>query len=700
MNGKNKYSREVLFYSAILFTAVFAVYGNTFSNPFIFDDTIILKEIPGRTFYDVVFHSGWRPLLMLSLYINYHLTGGAVWSYHLLNILFHTASVTAFFFLVLSVVNLSLHRWRLSRKEGILFAFTAALLWGVHPLNTESVTYMVQRCEAMMGFFFILTLLFYTAGHISGKKFSYFYLLSFLSILSGFAAKEAMIAIFPVVIVFDAAFLTSDWRDIFRKKLFFWALIVFLLFLPALFSSFLFNFINAAFDDYGITVFSYAVNQPSVILHYIALSFYPVNLCFDYVWSLKDFNENLPYILIVFFLILSSLYFFIKNRLPAASLGVIFFLLLAPRSSFVPRPDSAVEHRMYLPLVALILTVLSLFYFFRHRYRVKVLLLVFLPVALILGILTFMRNKTYSSAFTIWKDTVEKVPLNPRALNYLGIEYHRKGKYDKAEKCFKRALEIFPDYDLACNNLGNIYALQNKLDQAEIYYKKAISVNRSFADAMCNLSKILVRKGQIKEAYYWAEKAYKFKPGEGDTNLQLGKVYLLMGKKDKATEYFVRAAEAGQGVSVMLKAAQFAEKYGMIDYAGQLYQNLYGKYPDNITFAYKSANFFLLRRKLDEAEKILKNIIKKNPDFHMAYNDLGVIARKRKNLPQAEGYFRKAVSVNQDYTAAHFNLGLLYYQEKRYSLAYKQFKTALEQIPDNKKILKFYNLTAEKLNHK
>jgi len=66
-------------------------------------------------------------------------------------------------------------------------------------------------------------------------------------------------------------------------------------------------------------------------------------------------------------------------------------------------------------------------------------------------------------------------------------------------------------------------------------------------------------------------------------------------------------------------------------------------------------------------------------------------------LPQAEEYFRKAVSVNQDYTAAHFNLGLLYYQEKRYSGAYKQFKTALEQIPDNKKILKFYNLTAEKL---
>ena len=153
---------------SVLFLVTLTVipYAGTLDCPFVFDDTIIVEKISTGDLRSILLESGWRPLFNLSMLANYGLSGRDVLSYHVFNIFIHSFNTVLIFLLLYMILSLdSLARsYSYSYAEKIIISFGVACLWGLHPLCTESVTYISQRGESAMGTFFLLSIFFLMLG--------------------------------------------------------------------------------------------------------------------------------------------------------------------------------------------------------------------------------------------------------------------------------------------------------------------------------------------------------------------------------------------------------------------------------------------------------------------------------------------------------------------------------------------------------
>ena len=344
----------------VIVAAGLAAYCNSFDGPFIFDDVPSILHNPtirqlwpigpalrppggGRAVQG-------RPVVNLSLAVNWAIGQDKVQGYHVLNLAIHLAAGLALF----GVVRRTLRQPRLSGRfaqaaTGI--ALAAALLWTVHPLQTESVTYIVQRAESIMALFYLLTLYCVIRGAGSARPIAW-YVLSVLVCLLGMASKEVMATAPLVVLLYDRTFLSGTFQGALRRR---WPLYVALTCTWGLLA-----YLVAGSTDRGgsagfglsMTVWQYALTQLGVITHYLGLAFWPAGLVFDYGWPIaSSVGQILPGAIVISLLLAGTIWALI--RYPAAGfLGACFFLILAPTSSFVPVTDAAFEHRMYLPLAA------------------------------------------------------------------------------------------------------------------------------------------------------------------------------------------------------------------------------------------------------------------------------------------------------------------------------------------------------------
>jgi Flp pilus assembly protein TadD len=681
-----------------LILSVFFAYSNIFNNPFVFDDPIVIEKISNGSFFNLVFHNTRRPLLMLSLFLNFIWTGNVTWSYHLVNIFIHLVATSTLFLLVREVFNLNKIASFSSEKSDYL-AFAVALLWGLHPLNTESVTYIVQRCEALMGMFYLLSLLFLVYAYSSNKRYSIFYFLSFAMFVAGLASKEAMVSYLVVVLMFDITFLTRSFtKSISRNRTIYILLTIFLT--SAILFGELGKLLRAAFFDYGITSFEYFVNQSAVLFQYLKLSFYPVHLCFDYAWPISGFWDNFPFLVLLLIVFVVSCILFLRQYSLLSFLSLWFFINLAPRSSFAPRPDLAVEHRMYIPLIAIVcLFVMLAIYinklFLKYSIHTKVFgRICFLIIAILLGGLTFQRNKVYKTNLRLWENTLKIAPKNPRAYNYLGIEYHNRGQDAIAEKCFKKSLCIIPGYDLACNNLANLYAIRGRLNKAIELYEKSLETKPHSLETLSNISKTLVKVGRLNDALKYISKALKLQPDNKKINWEASKIFILMGKEKDAAKCMNTASYSLKDKTLLMKKmADYLLIHGKLNSALKKYLLIKQHFSHDHLLSYRIATIYLKKNELTNAEKYFKICQKLKSDFPPVYNDLGIVAKKKGNIVSAKQLFMKAISLNKNYAAAYFNLGLLYYQNKEFEYALQNFKKCRQILPNNKQIERLYKST-------
>ncbi|HVP10937.1 MAG TPA: hypothetical protein VMV94_07075, partial [Phycisphaerae bacterium] len=304
-----------------------------------------------------------RPLVNLTFAINYALGGSDLWGYHAVNLAIHLAAGLLLWGVLTRI-------WRVivandpkdqaatgaRADDGAAWlAFVAALIWIVHPLQTESVTYIVQRAEALLGLFYLLTLYCTIRGiQTKGRAAAAWFVAAVAGCGLGMATKENMATAPLVVFVVDWAFFSKSVGEVFRRRWGLYAglsgtlLILAGLTAPGPRSD------SAGFHVAGMTAWSYATSQPLVILYYLWLTICPYPLCLDYSWPVV---QAWPAIVLPALLLaaagLASLWA-LRGRSALGVLGVCFFVVLAPTSSFVPLKDLAFEHRMYLPLAALI----------------------------------------------------------------------------------------------------------------------------------------------------------------------------------------------------------------------------------------------------------------------------------------------------------------------------------------------------------
>jgi len=220
-------AKTLVVHALLLAVAVILAYMNSLSVPFIFDDrgSVVdnryIQKLSPLT--DVLFKAipdsppAGRPIVSLSFAINYALGGLNVYGYHLFNIAIHLASSLALWGVLRRMfLNTRLHA-RFGKSAPFL-SFAGALIWAVHPLLTESVTYISQRTELLMGLFYLLTL--YCAIRTWQSKYALFWsVLAVLSCAIGMGCKEVMVSAPLMVLLVDVVLVSKSWRSALRQHL-------------------------------------------------------------------------------------------------------------------------------------------------------------------------------------------------------------------------------------------------------------------------------------------------------------------------------------------------------------------------------------------------------------------------------------------------------------------------------------------------
>ena len=416
----------------------------------------------------------------------------------------HVLAALALFGIVRRTLELPAKR---CGPRAALMALTIALLWMVHPLQTESVTYVIQRAESLMGLFYLSALYCLIRGHASPHPRRW-YAGAVASCLLGAGCKEVIVTLPLVAFAYDALFLTGSWRESLRRR---WGMYLGLALCCVLAAfRFVFRAADAAstvgFGMKGVTPLQYALTEPGVILHYLRLSFWPWPLCLDYGWPfVHSAGDALPALLVVGALLAVSLLGVVRGRRWGFP-GLAFFCILAPTSSIVPVQDAAFEHRMYLPLAAVIAgAVIAAAWCWNRAWppasgRWSGRALAGAGILAVAGccVLTVRRNADYRDEVALWRQTVCCAPQNARAYGRLGAALVRRLP-DDASAGGEEALQV--------------------LDQA-------IALKSDDADAWYNRGSVCARIGRTDEAVRDLDRAIVLRPGDADAFYNRGNVHL------------------------------------------------------------------------------------------------------------------------------------------------------------------------------
>ena len=536
---------------AAIIVAGLLVYLNSFAGVLIYDDW---REIVGnrgiRSFASI-----WsnRPLVTLTLVLNYRFGQIDAWGYHLFNLVVHLLAGLTLFGVVRR--TLLLERFRETHgRTAHWYAAAIALIWVVHPLQTESVTYVIQRAESMMGLFYLLTIYCLLRGSGSARPWAWS-AGAVTACALGMLSKPTMITAPAVVLLFDCVLITRSIRETLRRRWGLygglcatWVLLALTGTIKLIFDPDPGQTQAAGFAYAGCTPLEYALTQPGVILHYLKLAVWPHPLCLDYHWPIARRPAEVagPGLLILF-LLSGSLWSL--SRWPwVGFLGLSFFLILSPTSSVVPFANAAVEHRMYLPLAAVVtLSVLGGHLLLKQAYArlslpgasaawLKGALVI--GVAVGYGILTIERNRDYHSKYRMWKDVMTQRPLNPLPYNAIANIVAKRGQTDLAIDLYEQALRLNPHFHIAHNNLGNVLQNLARFEEAMEHYRQALHTDPTYAEAHYNLANALKAQGRLEAALGHYEAALRIRPRYEHAHNNLGTTLLVLGRVEPAITHF------------------------------------------------------------------------------------------------------------------------------------------------------------------
>ena len=635
----------------LVIAAGLLAYHNSVSGAFLFDDHASIRDNPNIRHLWPVWRAmarppsvdvAARPLVNLSLAVNYACGRLEARGYHLVNLAIHLVAALLLFGLVRRTLlverfrdltigpralPVGLHRHHHSASW---LALTTALLWVVHPLQTQSVTYVIQRSESLMGVWYLLTLYGVLRGATSDRPRRW-YGISVVACGLGMVTKPVMVTAPLMALLYDAMFLAGSlpqaWRH--RRGLYLGLMATWGILLAVLTTAAHQAESSAGFDVKNITLLTYAATQPGVILHYLRLALWPRPLVFDYDdWPLAAAAvQILPPVLIIGTLLVATLIALRRGR-PLGFLGAWFFLILAPTSSAIPIADVAFEYRMYVPLAAVILLVVLIGDALLGRLarapmaRRLVATALVMSLTLVLASLTVRRNLDYRSEVAMWNDTLAKRPGNVRAHAALGLVLMEQGQWEPAIAHDREALRLKSDYGPAHHNLGMVLEQLGRLDEAAAEFAEALRLKPT-AIRHYDLAHVLARQGKFTPAIAQCAEALRLKPGFAD-------VYNTLGNILTAQRRFEEARAASHQALAINPA--FAETHNIL---GVLCTRMVN---------------------LDEAAAHYREAMRLKPDYAEAHNNLGGILAQQGTLEEAAAEFAEALRLNPDYREARHNL--------------------------------------------
>lgn len=542
----------------ILILAIFGflVYSNTLYSPFLLDDhgfvlhnpyvknplKLYDKETPSDPASERFsrFNSS-RRMVFLTFALNYKLNGFNPTAFRLFNIMIHL--INSWFVYLLVVVTFKTPKFLKYNNNEFTqivnpiktnhIALFTALFFVCHPVQTMAVTYITQRFASLATFFYILSLLAYINSRIARSKTKHYlyYISSIISAILAMKSKEISLTLPVVIVLYDFMFFNGEIK---KRILYLVPFFLTMVIIPLSIVSHG-NTINESITNLTlsqINISYYALTQLRVIVTYIRLLFFPVNLQvdYDYPWYYSFFETEIL-ISFIFLVGIFGLGLFMLNRRRIMSFGIFwFFIALSVESSVIAIPDLIWEHRLYLPSIGFFAALVpSVFFLFAKSFRIswvrKTFICILLSTIFVLGVATYARNGVWQDDVTIWKDNAAKAPNKARVHDNLGIALGRKGILKEAEKEFKIALKLNPHIATTHNNLGTNYVKMGRYDDAIGEFKIALKLMPSFAEAHLNLGIAYRKQGRIEEAIEAFKRALEINPRLAPARNQLSSIF-------------------------------------------------------------------------------------------------------------------------------------------------------------------------------
>jgi len=533
----------------LFFSAVFLIYSSNLNGPFTFDDSRIQNNpqihLTDLTFENLIragFESSpkTRPVAHISFALNYYFHGFNTRGYHLVNITIHVLTAILLYLFIRTTLNLPL----LQSKHGkyALLPFAAALIWAVHPLQTQSVTYIIQRMNSMATMFYILSLYLYIKGRLAektGPKWVLFFS-AFLSGLLALGSKETAATLPFFIFLYEWYFLQNLDFNWIRKQIF-PALILLLCIALLMFIYLGENPIGSIMGSYGAREFTLVqriLTEFRVVFFYITLLLFPhpgrLNLDHDFALSTGMATPVTTAASALFLLILLVISICSAKKHRLVSFCILWFLGNLVIESSVIGLEIIFEHRNYLPSMMAILLLLVLIFPILKHSSLKVVFVCI--VVLLFSYWTFERNKVWSEKITLWGDCAAKSPGKARPHNNLGVALKKQGQVHKAIEHFKQTIDIDPQFTEAYNNLGNSYMKIARSEEAIEQYKMALSITPNDPRIHMNIGHALVKRWQLEEALVHYGEALRLKPGYDEALLNLLSTQRMLNARRSKTK--------------------------------------------------------------------------------------------------------------------------------------------------------------------
>ncbi len=503
-------------------TAVILAYVNVYNAPFIYDDIAAIVSNPTiRTLWPITvpmfppaeYQTAGRPLVGLSFAINYAFDGLNPRGYHLGNIVLHLFSSL----ILLGVLRRTLRRVKHPQADGI--AWATALLWSVHPLLTDTVTYCADRSEVLMGVFWLMTFYAFLRS-LESTHPGRWQTGVVASAVAATASKEVATMIPLVLLFFDVLVVTKSWKQtLVRRWPMYAALLLCFVPLPILLAVGSFQK-KTVIEQQHISPWQYLLMQSQVITRYIQLCFWPSPLVLSYVdWPIpRSIIQAWPWMAGMGALFAAAVYAVVRKS-SLGMMGAWFFLLLGPTSSIlVIITEPAAERRMYLPSAAVLLAACLLAARgIRNLPRGSLVGGFVVAVsALWLMQMTLERNQDYSSTLSIWADTATKRPNNPVAHYSLGLELEAQGYLEDARTRLEKAIELAPSYVDARVAYGQVLVHLHRYAEASREIRNVLALHPTHANALTVLGAIYLNQHNIPAAKSALEFALKSEPGHAE----------------------------------------------------------------------------------------------------------------------------------------------------------------------------------------
>ncbi len=642
-----------LFVIVIIAIVALIQYSNSFETSFQLDDyhTIIKNKQIGNYAKYLKIDSWKRPIYNrqisnLTFSFNYSIGNLDLFGYHLFNIIIHIINSVLVFLLVRKLFLTSIVASSRLKNQSFNISLFTVLLFAVHPVQVQAVTYITQRMVSLAVMFYLLSVLFYITGRLEiSKRKNVFFILSFFSFILGVYSKEIIFSLPLALIAIEFFFLRDN--DKVNKK---YILILTTITIAAAIIFFII---------YGIPKQAKAPDQLSYLLTqlycqviYFRLLFLPYGQHLYYNIPILDSIFDLRVLLgiTVLLVLLFTVYKTFRNH-RLISFGIIwFYITLSIESSFFPLKFSFFEYRLYPAVIGYTLVLAASFYLFKEKIKPVVMQLILSFIVMVYGYLTYQHNKVWKDPVTLWTNNVEQSPNNKEAHKNLGIELMMK----------------------------------NRMRDAYISFTKSIELDSNFAEPYAHRAVIINQQPTFESALYDANMAIKLDSAKPLYYNNRGYVYHSAGIYNEAIEDFQKAIKLGTLYDNAIKNLSVAHYFIGNFHEALLHANRSIELDSTKEEYFNNrGNIFFALNRFNDAEKDFYKALAIKPDYPKALNNIGVVKLKQNLIDEAILFFTRTINYDSGFVDSYFYRAYCFLLKSNKQAAYYDLTQCIQLSPNH-----------------